>query len=192
LTTTRSAGCWTAAFPAVTGLSLTLAAVKGNGSCAATWPNLQAEGVDISQDALARAREAAGRLGAHERLTLHHQDAAGFVSPGRSTWYSAPGPRTAFGGLLPTPAAAGKHLAPGGRVLTGEGFWDREPSGEAIEMLGDFTDRARCHVAPALREGYGARWTRRPHSKRAPARTKARSRARSRRAGGGGPTRLRL
>jgi hypothetical protein len=48
----------------------------------------------------------------------------------------------AFGGLLPTLAAARKHLAPGGRVLIGEGFWDRAPSQEAMEMLGDFTDLA--------------------------------------------------
>lgn len=32
--------------------------------------------------------------------------------------------------------------AAGGRVPIGEGFWDREPSGEAIETLGDFTDLA--------------------------------------------------
>ncbi|MER6985049.1 SAM-dependent methyltransferase, partial [Streptomyces carpinensis] len=48
----------------------------------------------------------------------------------------------AFGGLLPTLAAAREHLAPGGRVLIGDGFWDREPSQEAREMLGDLADLA--------------------------------------------------
>jgi SAM-dependent methyltransferase len=43
----------------------------------------------------------------------------------------------AFGGLLPTLAAARKHLAPGGRVLVGDAFWAAEPSSEAIELLGD-------------------------------------------------------
>ncbi|MER6473233.1 SAM-dependent methyltransferase [Streptomyces collinus] len=105
-----------------------------------TWPRLQAEGVDISRDDLAQAREAARRLGVDERLVLHHQDAVDFVSPRSFDLVLSVGATHAFGGLLPTLAAAGKHLAPGGRVLIGEGFWDREPSGEAIEMLGDFTD----------------------------------------------------
>lgn len=48
----------------------------------------------------------------------------------------------AFGGLLPTLAAAREHLAPGESLLIGEGFWEREPSQDAIEMLGDFTDLA--------------------------------------------------
>ena len=48
----------------------------------------------------------------------------------------------AFGGLLPTLAAAAGHLAPGGSVLIGEGFWDRAPSQDAVDMLGDFTDLA--------------------------------------------------
>jgi hypothetical protein len=48
----------------------------------------------------------------------------------------------ALGGLPSTLAAAGKHLAPGRRLLIGEGFWEREPSREAVEMLGDLTDLA--------------------------------------------------
>ncbi|GAA3505580.1 hypothetical protein GCM10019016_126930 [Streptomyces prasinosporus] len=46
----------------------------------------------------------------------------------------------AFGGLLPTLAAARQHLAPGGRVLVGDGFWDRAPSPEAVELFGELTD----------------------------------------------------
>lgn len=94
------------------------------------------------EDVSASARGAASRLGVNERLVLHHQDAADFVSPRSFDLVLSVGATHAFGGLLPTLAAAGKHLAPGGRVLIGEGFWDREPSGEAIEMLGGFTDLA--------------------------------------------------
>jgi hypothetical protein len=47
-----------------------------------------------------------------------------------------------FGGLRSTLAAAAAHLAPGGRVLIGDGFWDRPPTPEAIEMVGDFDDLA--------------------------------------------------
>lgn len=107
-----------------------------------THPHLRAEGVDISQGALDRAREAATALGVHERLALHHHDAAHFTSPHSYDLVLSSGAAHAFGGPLPTLAAARAHLAPGGRVLIGDGFWEREPSPEAVEMLGEFTDLA--------------------------------------------------
>ncbi|MGW7575886.1 SAM-dependent methyltransferase [Streptomyces sp. NPDC054765] len=105
-------------------------------------PHLHAEGVDISEEALARAGRAASGLGVQERLVLHHLPAADFVSAQPFDLVLSVGAGHAFGGLLPTLAVARKHLAPGGRVLIGEGFWDREPSQEAVEMLGDFADLA--------------------------------------------------
>ncbi|MFD4761094.1 SAM-dependent methyltransferase [Streptomyces sp. NPDC058439] len=112
-------------------------------------PRLFAEGVDTSEDALRQAREAASRLGVRERLALHHEDAAQFRSAHSFDLVFSVGAAHAFGGLLPTLAAARTHLAPGGRVLIGDGFWEREPSQEAIEMLGDFADLATTldHVA---------------------------------------------
>jgi SAM-dependent methyltransferase len=107
-----------------------------------THPQLHAEGVDISEDALAQVRKAASLLSVQERIVLHHQEAADFVSSQPFDLVLSVGATHAFGGLLPTLAAARKHLAPGGRVLIGEGFWDRDPSQEAVEMLGDFTDLA--------------------------------------------------
>jgi SAM-dependent methyltransferase len=107
-----------------------------------TRPHLHAEGVDISEDALTQARLGASDLGVQERLILHHQEAGDFVSSQSFDLVISVGATHAFGGLLPTLAAARKHLAPGGRVLVGEGFWDRPPSQEAVEMLGDFTDLA--------------------------------------------------
>ncbi|MCP9210422.1 SAM-dependent methyltransferase [Streptomyces sp. NEAU-Y11] len=103
---------------------------------------LRAEGVDVSKDALAQARETASSLGVQERLVLHHQAAADFVSTHPFDLVLCIGAAHAFGGLLPTLTAARKHLAPGGRVLIGDGFWAAEPSPEAVEMLGDFTDLA--------------------------------------------------
>ncbi|HEY4418098.1 MAG TPA: class I SAM-dependent methyltransferase, partial [Pseudonocardia sp.] len=108
----------------------------------ATHPSLRAEGVDIGTAALAQAREAAITMGVDKRLTLHHHDAAGFTSTHSFDLVLSVGATHAFGGLLPTLAAARRHLAPGGCVLIGEGFWEREPSHEAVEMLGDFTDLA--------------------------------------------------
>lgn len=104
--------------------------------------DLRAEGVDISEDALAQAHQAAGRLGVRERLALHRQEAADFVSPQTFDLVLSVGATHAFGGLLPTLAAARKHLSPGGRVLIGEGFWDCSPSPEAVEMFGDLADLA--------------------------------------------------
>ncbi|MFI5750633.1 SAM-dependent methyltransferase [Streptomyces sp. NPDC051644] len=107
-----------------------------------THPHLLAEGVDNSEDALRQASEAASHLGVRTRLALHHQEAADFRSTHSFDLVLSVGATHAFGGLLSTLAAARKHLAPGGRVLIGEGFWEREPSPEAVEMLGDFTDLA--------------------------------------------------
>ncbi|MFI6302258.1 SAM-dependent methyltransferase [Amycolatopsis thailandensis] len=103
----------------------------------AARPGLRAEGVDISEDALRQARRAAD-----DRLVLHHQDAAGFTSADQFNLVISVGATHAFGGLLPTLAAARRHLAPGGRVLIGDGFWERPPSAEAVEMLGEGADLA--------------------------------------------------
>jgi SAM-dependent methyltransferase len=108
----------------------------------AAAPKLHAEGVDISADALAQARRTAADRGVQDRLVLHQQPAAEFVSAQPFDLVLSVGAAHAFGGLLPTLAAAREHLAPGGRVLIGDGFWQREPSPEAIEMLGDFVDLA--------------------------------------------------
>jgi SAM-dependent methyltransferase len=105
-----------------------------------THGDLQAEGVDISDEALAHARARSRALGVHERLVLHQQDATAFAPSHAFDLVLSVGAAHAFGGLLPTLAAARKHLAPGGRVLIGDGYWLRDPSPEAVTMLGDFTD----------------------------------------------------
>jgi cyclopropane fatty-acyl-phospholipid synthase-like methyltransferase len=108
----------------------------------ATSPLVRAEGVDVSEEALAQAREAAGRHGVQDRLVLHHRPAADFTSAEPFDVVLSVGAAHAFGGLLPTLAAARRHLAPGGRVVVGDGFWEREPSREAVETLGDLADLA--------------------------------------------------
>ncbi|MGW4595885.1 SAM-dependent methyltransferase [Streptomyces sp. NPDC004457] len=105
-----------------------------------THPQVRAEGVDVSEGSLAHARDTARAHGVHERLLLHHEDAADFAASHAFDLVLSVGATHAFGGLLPTLAAARKHLAPGGRVLIGDGFWAHEPSCEAVEMLGDLAD----------------------------------------------------
>ncbi|MGW7056183.1 SAM-dependent methyltransferase [Streptomyces sp. NPDC054887] len=108
----------------------------------ASRPNLHAEGVDVSEVALRQARHAADELRVDERLVLHQQEAADFATAQPFDLVISVGATHAFGGLLATLAAARKHLAPGGRVLIGESFWDRTPSPAAVEMFGDLADLA--------------------------------------------------
>jgi SAM-dependent methyltransferase len=105
-----------------------------------THPRLRAEGVDISESSLAHARETARIRGLHERLLLRHEDAADYAASHVFDLVISVGAAHAFGGLLATLEAARKHLAPGGRVLIGDGFWAHEPSPDAVEMLGDLSD----------------------------------------------------
>ncbi|MEZ0065730.1 SAM-dependent methyltransferase [Streptacidiphilus sp. MAP12-20] len=103
-------------------------------------PGARAEGVDISTTGLAEARERAEERGVGERLELHQVPAADFKPEQPFDVVLSVGAVHAFGGLLPTVEAAGQHLAPGGRILVGDGFWQSAPSAEAIEMLGDSAD----------------------------------------------------
>ncbi|MET9700235.1 class I SAM-dependent methyltransferase [Streptomyces sp. NPDC006529] len=105
-------------------------------------PQVRAEGVDVSPEALEQASTAARERGVQDRLVLHQQEAAGFTAPHSFDLVLNVGSSHAFGGLLPTLEAAAAHLAPGGRVLIGDGFWEREPSPEAVEMLGEYAGLA--------------------------------------------------
>ncbi|WP_370119706.1 cyclopropane-fatty-acyl-phospholipid synthase family protein [Streptacidiphilus sp. MAP12-33] len=106
-------------------------------------PRLRAVGVDLSARALAEARERAERLGVADRLTLVQQDAGAFADPNGGDGFDAVlcvGAAHAFDGLPGTLAATSAHLAPGGRLLVGDGYFEREPTAEAREMLGDSGD----------------------------------------------------
>lgn len=143
-TTIRSVGCSSTACREATSACST----SGCGTAEwllralATRPHLHAEGVDVSEVALTQARKTARALGVDERLVLHQQEAADFVSTERFDLVISVGATHAFDGLVPTLAAARKHLALGGRVLIGESFWDRDPSQAAVEMFGDLDDLA--------------------------------------------------
>lgn len=108
----------------------------------AAHPDVTAEGVDNSAQALGKARQEAAELGVGQRLVLHQQDAADFTSSQPFDVVLSVGATHAFGGLLPTLDAARKHLAPGGRVLVGDAYWEREPTTAARDMLGEYEDLA--------------------------------------------------
>ncbi|WP_035846191.1 SAM-dependent methyltransferase [Kitasatospora azatica] len=105
----------------------------------ATHPGLTADGVDIDAGGLTQARESAERLGVVRRLGLHHRPAAEFTAPHPYDLVLCVGATHAFDGLLPTLAAARRHLAPGGQVLVGEGYWQRAPDQATLDGFGGAT-----------------------------------------------------
>ncbi len=123
----------------------------------AARPGWQTVGVDLDAGALTKAREGAQSLGVERRIGLHHQDASEFTAGEPFDLVLNVGATHAFGGLLPTLAAARKHLAPGGAVLVGDGFWEREPSRAALDALGaareDYRDLAGT-VDQVVAEGW--------------------------------------
>ncbi|WP_329580042.1 class I SAM-dependent methyltransferase [Kitasatospora sp. NBC_01250] len=102
----------------------------------AAHPGLTADGVDPDPAALTRARITAEHLGVIRRLGLHHRPLAEFDPARPYDLVLCVGTGEAFGGLLPTLAAADRHLAPGGTLLLGEGYWQRPPDQAALTGLG--------------------------------------------------------
>lgn len=98
-------------------------------------PGIRATGVDIEADSIARARRTLTEKGLDDRVDLRTLDAKEFTAPERYDVVLTVGAAHAFGGLLPTLAAAGRFVAPGGTLLVGDGFWEREPD-EATIALG--------------------------------------------------------
>ncbi|WP_306323768.1 MULTISPECIES: cyclopropane-fatty-acyl-phospholipid synthase family protein [unclassified Streptomyces] len=117
-------------------------------------PGVRAEGIDLDAGSLAEARERADAAGVGGRLALHHAAAEEFAPDKPFDAVFSVGAAHAFGGLLPTLAAAHRHLAPGGRVVVGDGYWEAEPTAEAVGTLGDFDD-----LATTLDKVAGAGWT---------------------------------
>jgi SAM-dependent methyltransferase len=104
------------------------------------YPGARAEGVDISEGALADARQNARARGLDDRLVLHHRDASEFVTAQLFDLVISVGATHAFGDLVATLTAAQTYLAPGGRILVGDGFWTGEASADAVDMLGNLDD----------------------------------------------------
>ncbi|QFY06902.1 methyltransferase domain-containing protein [Nonomuraea phyllanthi] len=105
-------------------------------------PSAVADGVDISERALASAAESATARGLADRLSLHRMPAADFVAAQPYDLVLCVGSTHAFEGLKGTMAAAARFVRPGGLVLVGEGFWEREPAPEVVAEIGAYPDLA--------------------------------------------------
>ncbi|HEX3785092.1 MAG TPA: class I SAM-dependent methyltransferase [Pseudonocardiaceae bacterium] len=98
-----------------------------------TRPLLVADGVDTDTATLARTRRSLD-AGLADRLTLHDGDARDFRAAQGYDLVLSVGSVHAFGGREATLDALAKHLAPGGRVLFGDGFWEREPNKATLDL----------------------------------------------------------
>ncbi|MEU4144732.1 SAM-dependent methyltransferase [Streptomyces parvulus] len=126
--------------------------------CALTGrPGLRADGIDLSESAVAKGRAAADAAGLGDRLTLHTGDATTFEAPQPYDLVLCVGATHAFGGLLPALEAARGHLAPGGSVLVGDGFWEREP-GPGTPAAGFEADEY-ADLATTVEKVSAAGWT---------------------------------
>ncbi|TDP97474.1 SAM-dependent methyltransferase [Labedaea rhizosphaerae] len=106
-------------------------------------PGATGIGVDLAEDDIEHARALAASRGLAERTTFVVGDAA--------AWSGEPvdvavnlGASHVFGGdpaehTARTLAAYAQRLAPGGRLLLGEGFWRTPPSAAAMEFFGGDT-----------------------------------------------------
>lgn len=113
---------------------LLLRAVAAGGSSDARPTGV---GVDTDEAGLARGR----RLAAERSLDQH----VSFVTGEAAAW-SEPADRVlcigaahAFGGTVAALEALTRSVRPGGRLLFGDGFWERPPGAEAVEIFGGET-----------------------------------------------------
>ncbi|MHA6764985.1 class I SAM-dependent methyltransferase [Streptacidiphilus sp. PAMC 29251] len=121
-------------------------------------PGVRAVGIDLDAERIAGGRERFGeRFG--ERIELHVGDANGFSSPQPFDLVLCAGSTHAFGGLLPTLEAAARHLAPGGTVLVGEGFWEREPDPATVEIFCGDGGYPYADLATTLDSAVAQGWT---------------------------------
>ncbi|MFI9383771.1 SAM-dependent methyltransferase [Kutzneria sp. NPDC052558] len=103
-------------------------------------------GIDLDADAIAHGRKLASERGLSDRVTLEAGDASTWsgsadvliVNGSTGLWGGDPVTHT-----VNALEAGRRFLRPGGRLLLGEGFWEREPTPEQLAAM------------PVPREQYG-------------------------------------
>ena len=120
-------------------------------------PQLHATGVDTDERGLQQADEQAQAAGLSERIELQQLDVREFSDPEPYDVVLCVGATHAFGGLRPTLKAARRHLAAGGRVLVGEGFWEGPPNQAMLE--GGFTADEYENLAGTVDQIVADGWT---------------------------------
>ncbi|MGC5022062.1 SAM-dependent methyltransferase [Micromonospora sp. DT47] len=94
-------------------------------------------GVDTDDDALARGRELATDRSLDKHVTFVKGEAAAWREPADRVL--CVGASHAFGGTAAALEALAEFVRPGGRLLFGDGYWERPPTTEAVEIFGEET-----------------------------------------------------
>ncbi|WP_433121029.1 SAM-dependent methyltransferase [Micromonospora sp. CA-246542] len=98
-------------------------------------------GVDTDEAVLARGRRLATERSLNRHVAFVEGEAAAWQEPADRVL--CVGSAHAFGGTGAALDALATVVRPGGRLLFGEGYWQREPSAEVTEIFGaDVTDLA--------------------------------------------------
>jgi SAM-dependent methyltransferase len=92
-------------------------------------------GVDTDEVLLARGRQLAVERSLQQQVTFVKQEAAAWREPADRV--VCIGASHAFGGTVAALKALAELVSPGGRILFGDGCWERPPSSEAVEMFGE-------------------------------------------------------
>jgi cyclopropane fatty-acyl-phospholipid synthase-like methyltransferase len=92
-------------------------------------------GVDTDGALLARAATSIACLGLQERISLERRSVAEWSKP--ADRIICIGASHAWGGSVSALQALSALVAPGGRLLFGDGCWEREPTPEALAIFGE-------------------------------------------------------
>ena len=90
-------------------------------------------GIDTNVQALERARALAAERGLAARVSFAEADAASWAVPADRVL--CVGASHAWGGTEHALTALSRVVAPGGRLLFGDGCWERDPSPDAARMF---------------------------------------------------------
>jgi precorrin-6B methylase 2 len=110
-------------------------------------PATTGTGVDSDREALDRGVRAAARRGLYERVEFVQAAAETFVDVGDIVVCVASS--HAFGGSGDALHWLWHSVAPGGRVLYGDGFWAMEPTAAALATIGELPRREELRAATA-------------------------------------------
>jgi cyclopropane fatty-acyl-phospholipid synthase-like methyltransferase len=134
----------------------------------AALPGATGTGIDVNEADLARGRNSATSRGLADRVTFASEDARAVTRP-RADLVLCLGASHALSGASPprhlTEALAALHglVNPGGRVLLGEGFWERPPTADDLARMwpdttaAEFTDLAGL-ADQSVAAGFRAEW----------------------------------
>jgi cyclopropane fatty-acyl-phospholipid synthase-like methyltransferase len=111
----------------------------------AAHPATTGTGVDTDREALDRGVRAATRRGLHGRVEFIQAPAETFVDVADVVVCVAAS--HAFGGTGDALDWLRQSVAPGGRVLFGDGYWAAEPSAAALATIGELPRREELNAA---------------------------------------------